>query len=241
MKNNVAGRLHNVLTQWSSFPQDGTALSGWIQVLQLEVPETSGGHLEIYRKVSLLVMDLKELRVQLEGTRISPSTYDAHLRKVEAALAPNLFSLQGGHVKQHLTPEVYVALDFCSELLPAEEVDISKEDFTAIVGLIGDLEQIIADSTLPTSLATLIRRHIEFAERAMADYPVRGARALKDAMKLAVGDMAMEPEFTSGPKTEAGTALRELWLKINSVADGAIKADGVVQLGARVLQLLEKL
>lgn len=241
MKNNVAGRLHVTLSRWSACPDPESALVGWKSVLGVDGDGGVRFQSAIYHKVSLLVGELDHLRHQLASRGLSVEIYGPSLEKVEQALSPLLINLKCAHVKQHLTPDVYTALGFCSDILANEEDSISEEDFSALVALINELELVLQDSSIPSSLVALIRRHILLAETAIADYPLRGAGSLKDAVKMAIGDLALETERDGALPVVAGTRLRTLWERMNNVADGAIKVDGLVQVGTRVAQFLERI
>lgn len=240
MKNNVASRLHVVLVRWQSYQDSEPALKGWSKALQIKMDDGIQSHLAIYHKIGILVGELDHLNDQLAASQHSSEIYGPPLQKVGRALSPALFHLKCSHVKQYLTPDVITALGFCSEMLPDEEEAISEDDFRALVGLIHELELVLQDSTLPGSLVALIRRHIMLAETAIADYPLRGAASLKDAVKAAVGDLAIDASAIVGWTPEAVSALRTLWERVNKVADVAIKVDGLLQAGTRVGQLLEK-
>jgi hypothetical protein len=99
----------------------------------------------------------------------------------------------------------------------------------------------LQDSSFPTSLVILIRRHIRLAELAISQYPIRGAIALKDAVKFAVGDLVFEAETLAPAGQKNAEVIQRLWKKANVVADGAIKVDNLMQLGSRAMKLLSDL
>lgn len=123
--------------------------------------------------------------------------------------------------------------------MPAEEIEISNEDFREIVSLVNSLELFLGESNLPSSLVALIRRHIKEAELALAEYPLRGAIALKEAMKAAIGDLIVDQDAYEKLPPEASSKLKKLWSQVNRAADGAIKAEGLIQVGGRVQRALE--
>lgn len=144
------------------------------------------------------------------------------------------------NIKQYLTEDVFVGLGLCSALLPDEEGTIGQQDFEALVGIISDLELLLLDEKLPTSLTALIRRHIRAAELAIAQYPIRGAIALKDAARFTAGNVAIDQELIKQamPK-EAVEKLVKTFHWLNSAADAVIKVDSLIQIGGRAVKLLD--
>lgn len=72
-------------------------------------------------------------------------------------------------------------------------------------------------------------------------YPLRGASAIRDAVKVATGDIFLSESEVSSLSTEQRKTLSGLWHRMNSLADKAIKVDNLVQLTGRVATFLENL
>lgn len=241
MKNNVATRIFLILEPWQKFRDNTSALSGWASSFGIEDHANVKAQLSVYRKLGLLTDQVEHLRSQLAAMGRSANVYEPPLAKIESAISPLLIAHQCTHVKQHLTADVLMALQMIGDFLPDEEESISEEDFRALVSVIHDLERTLQDSEIPGTLAALIRSHIAIAETAISDYPLRGSSALKEAVKYAVGDIKMSPSFASEADARTREAISSLWVKMNQLADKAIKADGLVQIGERLTRFLEKL
>lgn len=241
MKNNAAGRLYKVLQYWKGYQDGDSASKGWLAALSLESPQKERTPFVIYDKLLVLSEEIQLLRDQLSKLNLTPEIYDPHLKSIEKALSPSLIERQGTHIKQHLKPEVYTALLFCSDFLANEEESITEEDFSAIVDLMNQLELVLQDSSLPPALATLIRRQIRVAEIAISNYSLRGARSLKDAVKFAIGDLIVEEDSLTEAESRISTGIRNLWERMNKVADAALKTEGLLQLGSRVSKVLDKI
>ncbi|CAH0063521.1 protein of unknown function [Stenotrophomonas maltophilia] len=78
-------------------------------------------------------------------------------------------------------------------------------------------------------------------EMALASYPLRGASAIRDAVKAATGDIFLSESEVSSLPVEQRKTLSGLWRRMNSLADKAIKVDNLVQLTGRVATFLENL
>lgn len=241
MKSNSASRIHRVMTSWKSIQPKDSALSGWLRVFSITSTEKNRDFVVVTHRLQLLIDELDLLRDKLHLLNVSASIYNPSLAKLDHALSPAILTADAEHVRQYLTEDVYVGLAFSSELLPDEEEDISADDFREVVDLINQLELMLQDSSFPTSLMILIRRHIRLAELAISQYPIRGAVALKDAVKYAVGDLVFEAEALTPAGRENAEVIQRLWKKANDLADGAIKVDSLAQLGGRAMKLLSDL
>jgi hypothetical protein len=78
------------------------------------------------------------------------------------------------------------------------------------------------------------------AEKALAKYPIVGAKGIKDAVKCAVGDMIYEQRlFVLDP--EIAGKVQALWRCMNKVADGAIKVYALHEIQGYATKLLSDL
>lgn len=188
----------------------------------------------VVQRLQWLADELELLRERLRIAGHAPDIVGPPLGKVEMALSPRLLLRQAAHVKQVLSDEVLTSLAFCSLLLPEDEEALAIGDFEEIVGLISSLEMFLSSANLPGDLVNSIRRHIRAAELALAAYPIRGARALKESVQGAAGYLMDEGDEIDAVSPETALALRQLWQKINDVADAAIKIDALLQIASRI-------
>lgn len=241
MKNNTASRIHRVMTTWKSVKPGESALAGWLRVFDIASTQRNRDFVLVNHRLHLLLDELDLLRDKLHLLSVSPSIYQPSLAKLDNALSPAILHAKAENVRQYLSEDVYTGLAFSSEILPEEEEAIGADDFKEFVDLANQLELLLQDSSLPSSLVVLIRRHIRLAELAIAQYPIRGAVALKDAVKYALGDLAFETEVVRLAGRENAEKIHRLWKKANNMADGAIKIDNLVQLGGRAMKFLADL
>ena len=128
---------------------------------------------------------------------------------------------------------------FCSEILPNEEFEITDEEVQSIREKVGDLRATLSDATIPDRLRSLIQHHIELIERALFEYPISGAKALREAGRTALGEMIEVKDDIAIAKGEpAVEALGSLWKSVNKAADYALKSEGLVQLGQKAWEAL---
>jgi len=229
------------MTTWKSVQPKDSAIAGWLRVLDIKSIKKDRDHILVYNRIQLLLDELNLLRDKLHLLSVSPAVFEPSLAKLEKALSPAILHTTAEHVRQHLSEDVYTGLAFSSELILEEEEAISEGDFREFVGLVNQLDLLLQDGSLPTSLVVLIRNHIRLAELAIAQYPIRGAIALKDAVKSAIGDLAFEAESLRPAGRDNAEKIQRLWTKANEMADGAIKVDNLVQLGGRAMKFLSDL
>lgn len=146
------------------------------------------------------------------------------------------------NVRQHLTPQNLLSLEFCSEILPDEEAVISSEELAEILGLVADLRDAAQSDNIPTSLRALLLHHVELIQRAVAAYPIAGVKALREAAQTGLGELVESKEAVAEhSNTEAVSKLSETWKKVSDVADGALKVDKLIQVGHKAWNLIETL
>ena len=240
-KFNAASRLLELLQQTAPY-QDGTGcFAAWCVLFKIEGPDTNKNDISITNKLSLVYREVQTIKVHLVQSQFSDGVFTPTLSKIESAISPQILHAQWASAKQYLTQDVYTSLGYCVEILPSEEISISAEDFAAIVSLINELELLLQDAALPDHLVGLIRHHIELIELAISNYPITGAQGLRVASKQALGDVVESAEeITANQGLPAVKAFGELWRKVNTVADTAIKADKLAHLGAKAMKLLEQ-
>ena len=144
---------------------------------------------EVGELVHAMHRELDLAAAGLADAAFSKGLYESAFSRIENAISPMLFSTTWNQVKQYLTADVLTALAFCSEILPDEESQISTEELTSIRQKVEDLSTALADAETPPRLRQLIRHHVELIERALSEYAVVGAKALREAGRTALGEM----------------------------------------------------
>jgi hypothetical protein len=170
----------------------------------------------------------------------SEELYAPATSQLEAAFSTmNLYN-PWPHARQYLTAETTVAMAFCGEIIDNEEDLIGTEELTEIANKVRELEQSLVDSTLPPRLKSLIQHHIDLIRRALAEYPIAGARALRQAARTALGEIVeVREEISAHPNSQEIANLGAVWKRVNAAADLALKADKLAQLGQKAWHLVE--
>jgi len=228
------------LSKWSDVQRDTPAVKGWLSVLELKSNGDLRDYLRISDELNSLVRELDLLEQKLQQRNTSRSVYESSLSKIAQSLSPQWISANAHNIQARIDSTALSALAFSSELLDNEEEEIGLDDFSEIVSLINQLELLLEENEFPDSLKLVIRRHIELAERSMAKYPIQGAGALRDALKMASGDILMDGDaLKQSPEVRA--AIRALWEEFNRVTNAAIKADALIEAGKHAAKFLADL
>ena len=241
-KINSASRLFRILERHSSHADNVQTIDAWAGLLDVTEAHPHRRIFAVGELVHAMHRELEHAAAGLASANFSKNLYENAFSRIEHALSPMQFPSSWNHVKQHLAPEVLTALAFSSEILPNEETQISVEEMGSIRSKLDELRGTLEDSSLPRRLRSLIEHHVELIERALAEYPVVGAIALREAGRTALGEMIeAKDELASVENNPSVSKLKAAWKTVNEAADFALKAEGVAQLGQQAWQAISKL
>jgi hypothetical protein len=237
---NSAARLHRILEQAHTQADNTQTLEAWATLFKVSEPHPIKKVVAVGELVHAMHRELEIAASGLADKDFSKSLYENAFSRVGNALSPMLFPSQWNSVKQYLTPDTLIALAFCSEILPNEEAEISLEELAEISSKVLELKATLSENDLPARLRALILHHIELIERALADYQITGAKALREAGRTALGEMIeVRDDISAAQDSPAVSKLGSLWQTVNKAADYALKGDGLIQLGQRAWDALQ--
>ena len=240
---NAASRLHAVLQQAAGMSTNASSLAVWENIFQIqEEPNEARKAVLISDRLRWMHQQLEIARSQMKQANLSENLYIAAFNNIEQAISTLILTAQWNNGVQYLKPETLLALEFCSEILPDEESLIDPHVLEEIRSMVQELEKSLAVTDLPESLVALILNHIELINRALNQYPITGAKALREAARTALGELVeAKDEVKGNNKTPEVSQLGRVWGKINNSADVAIKADKIAQLGSKAWTYVENL
>lgn len=96
-------------------------------------------------------------------------------------------------VQQHLTPEILGPFAIFAEALPEGEVELTEADLKDLKKVVGDLAQHVAVADLPPNAIRFLLDQLRLIEIAIAEYPIRGSAAFRDASVGAAANWADPP------------------------------------------------
>jgi hypothetical protein len=233
-KINPASRVLRLIEQAPSFPDNTQTLEVWAKLFGIE---DGNPHRRVVAVGELVHASLRELDLIADGMKAAafPSAlYDTVLDKLRHAFSPMLLPGTWNQARQYFGADVLTSLAYCSEILPDEETQISDADLSEIRSRLSELRESLVGSEVSDRLRKLITHHIELIERALCEYPIAGAKALREAGHTAHGEIIeARDEIAAARQTEPVSKLEKTWKKINEAADVAFKAEKIAQLGQR--------
>jgi hypothetical protein len=242
-KRNSASRLADALSEALAQPENITTADVWLKVFRQ--PKAKSAHEKFFfasNRMSLLFFELDNVRGYLKGAGFSTNTYEPSLEKIENTISPSVLHVGWAAVKPNLSLEVLTSLNFCKDLMPDEEIEISEEDLKSLAEDIDSLEAHLENSELPTHLRSVIQKYIDSIWEALDEYPITGAKSLKSANKKIIGELIeAQEEIKQSAEQPAVKKFGTLFKRVNDIADTAIKADKLMQIGHKVVDALQQL
>lgn len=239
---NAASRLYRAIVNASAMPENTTSLAVWGNVFNVEGQDDTRKALAITDRLGWLHRELEITRQQMQGSGFPEEHYMPALNRVEQAISPLLLSTTWNNGKQYLTADSIGALGFCVDLLPDEETQIKPEELEEVRRGIVELAESLESSALPEGLKTLIFHHIELMRAALDQYPIAGAKAIREVVRTARGEILEQgAAVNDNLESKEFRKLSSLWIKLNQVADIAMKAEKAGQIGEKVIHFLQNL
>lgn len=241
MPNNInsASRIYSLLERLLNEPDASQVLEVWAALFGVN-------ELNITRKAALvserllwMQRELDLVAAHMRESGYSEKLYAKAITNIELSMSTMMLSASGNEVKRYLPPDTLLALAYCSEILPDEESQILAEELDQIQGLIDELRLLISESELPPRLIALIWHHIELIQRALAEYPIMGAKALREAARTGLGELIeIEETARTSRDTPEINKLGAVWKKVNQAADTALKVEKLAKLAEKAWSTL---
>jgi hypothetical protein len=239
---NSASRLLRILERHHSHADNVQTLEAWAELLGVTETHPHRRIVAVGELVHAMHRELEFAATGLASADFSKSLYESAFSRIENALSPMLFPSSWSSVKHYLTPDVFTALAFCTEIIPNEESEISEKELASIRGKLDDLRETLDDSSLPGRLRSLIHHHVALIEHALAEYPIVGATAFREAGRTALGEMIeVKSEFASAKENSAISKLGTTWKTVNEATDIALKAEGMAKISQQAWELISSI
>ncbi|EHR70725.1 hypothetical protein BurJ1DRAFT_1872 [Burkholderiales bacterium JOSHI_001] len=228
---NSASRIHALLSAASGHPNKAI-WEMWAEVFAVKGSDHSETAELVSERLNWLHIELQLLQVQAKTATISPHLYEGSLARIRSLLSPLILSSPWDGSRGNLTADVLLSVAFLNELLPDEENAISDQEFQRISDMAAELASSMEHSDLPEALRRLIDHHLQLIAKALAQYKVFGARALREAGRTALGEIVeLKDTVQASKQSEEMSRLGKLWKQVNGAADAALKAEKIAQLG----------
>lgn len=236
---NSASRLVNLLSNIPGHPDNTQTLEVWANVFAIEEPNPNKKSAAVAELLNAMYRELEVIRKQMAAGDFSESLFAPSMMRMEHALSSLLLPGAWVQARQHLTAETLLALAFCGEILPDEESVIEPSEIAEIKFQVDELQALLTQSTLPIRLRVLVEHHIALIRRALAEYPIVGAKALREAAHTAYGELAeAQDAVTANKDAPEISKLGSVWKKVNDATDLALKAEKLSQLAHKIWDVL---
>jgi hypothetical protein len=215
-------------------------MSVWLQAWMITETTQKGQALEVVRCLENVNRELDLVRKGMNQATFSSSLYENAISAFEEAASPMLLPHTWSSVRQYLTPQNIISLEYCSEILPDEEALVPSDELSEILGLVSELRDAANSENIPAILKAIMLHHVELIEKAIASYPITGVKALKVAVQTGIGELYLSKNVVIEHKnTPELSKLAEVWEKVSDAADTALKLDKLVQVSQRAWNFIE--
>ena len=155
---------------------------------------------------------------------MSKTNFSENLYKNEITLLQNnlivLTGINGDWQprKQQITDVQFKILDFCSEILPNDEISINNEEIEELKKLLDELEDFIENNSLPADLNNIIKKHISKIKTALYSYNIKGTNVFDEVLDLARGEIMKNHNlFTDKSNEVFKNKLSIIWSKVQNI------------------------
>jgi len=231
---NSASRLFSLLELTLGEGGNAPILDVWARLFVVKEPNAHRKAALVAERLGWVHRELGLVAEQMRESGYSDNLYVNAFSNIESAVSTLILPNQWSHAMQFLKPETLLALNFCSEILPDEESQISADELNQIRELVDELHLSLSTSEIPPRLILLIQHHVELIQRALAEYPVIGAKALREAARTGLGELIEIKETVKGNHDSPEISkLGATWRKVNEAADIALKSEKLAQIGQK--------
>lgn len=237
---NSASRLVALLKSIPSHPDHTQTLEVWTNLFNITETNSHRRTSLVGERLIAMHREIELVQEQMRKANFSESLYANPLSHIANALSVMLLPGTWNQTRQHLTSENLTVLSFCSEILPDEESSIEPSELTSIAAQVKEIEDLLVASKLPPRLLDLIKHHIDLIRRALAEYPISGAKALREVARTALGEIIEVKETVEANReTPEIGKLGAVWRHVKEAADIALKAEKVAQIGQKAWDAIE--
>ena len=236
---NSASRLVALLKSIPAHPDITQTLEVWANLFHIKEQKPHRKSHIVTERLSAMNREIDLVQDQMRTANFSESLYADAVTHIENAFSAMLLSGTWNQARQYLTPETFVALSFCGEILPDDESIIEPSELESIATQVQGLEDSLVVSTLPPRVLVLIKHHIALIRHALAEYPIAGAKSLREVARTALGEIVeIKDIVTAHRETPEIGKLLAVWKQVNEAADIALKAEKIAKIGQKAWEAI---
>lgn len=246
---NSAYRIREILNEAKKKHDNTPVHEVWADIFQIADTVQSRKNFAISRCLADLHDEVELIRSEMMKLDFSDNLYSASLDKCNAVFAVQTIMTSWQSPKKQISPEVEIALGFCSEILPDEEMLIDEKSIDELKKMASELKASLGSSKLPAYTKNIIEKHLAKIEEALTKYKAVGAKALDEVMQSAYGEViANETVFEEASGSKELRKLSAMWQKTKTILDGIVSADkrlgaaqGMTEKGQKVIEFIQSI
>lgn len=214
--NNAAGRLLDLFDRAKRAEGNQAAVEVWATVLGVPGAGTARD-----REVAHLLTLAGDQVVQLRAAAKRAGAQNSYLHRVDQTEGFLSVLVLGANwdtqVKPQLTDAVSAILETYAGMLPEDDERIPDEALHHAQTTVTTLRDEVGRADLPAAVKAFLLRQIALMERAIREYPLRGAPAFRDASDASAVDWA-ESAPTVAPYVDAPAVrnVKGLWERVDT-------------------------
>lgn len=234
---NPAKRVFAQIQKAANRPDQPSAAATWAEIFGLDPGQANKDPHTVYMRLNLLRGEIDLIESMMKDTSFTEKLYVPYLDRVRKAVSVNNITASWSSYKQHLQPDVFLALRYCAEILPQEE-SISIEELQAILDKVRELQLEIENSNLSAGVHAFLISQLSIIEKAIVEYPFKGGSAIKNAFREGFADLATHADnLEKADDKKEARKVAGVWSSLKAVGKEFVEAD---RIATAYINLIEK-
>lgn len=227
-KTNSAIRLNKIIQK--AYKNDSKIIADvWKNIFDIKESSKHNQEITIIDCLNNLNDEFELFKQNMNNTNFSENLYKNEIKQLQNNLiVPTGINGDWQSRKRNITDVQLKILDFCSEILPNDEIPINNEEIEELKRLLNELENFVKNNSLPTDLNNIMKKHISKLKTALYSYEIKGANVFDEVLQSAYGEVIKNPDlFKTKSNEEVKNKLAKLWSKTQTIYKTAKKVEQV--------------
>lgn len=217
-KTNSAIRLNKIIQK--AYKNDNKIIADvWKNIFDINESNKHFTEMAVIDCLNNLNDEFELFKVKMKETDFSENLYKNEITQLQNNLiVPTGINGDWQPRKQQITDVQFKILDFCSEILPNDEISINNEEIEELKKLLDELEDFIENNSLPADLNNIIKKHISKIKTALYSYNIKGTNVFDEVLDLARGEIMKNHNlFTDKSNEVFKNKLSIIWSKVQNI------------------------
>lgn len=234
---NSAQRVLALLKAARPRPEKHTAAEVWAHVFGMDAEKVKTDPHDVYTKLLLVRREIDLIGALMQETAIPEPLVKPYLDRVRRVVSPSNLGSQWLGFKQSLPDDTLLCLSYCAALLP-EEPEVDRAELQRILDQVQNLRAEIDSTRLSMQVREFLDEQLAIIERAIQEYPIRGAASIKRAFVDGFSDLAARSgDLRSEEDKKEASRVASAWIALGRAGDAIIKGD---KIATAYISLMEK-